>query len=146
MIAYIRLAILALACAGAFFTGSHLKQGQWDAARAAQAEVDREAQRSRDHETIRQLDTFAQKLKAEQGATVAAARDAERVRSETDRIASRARANAAEPGSATVASLAELLGEGAGLLEEGRRYLGDCRAAQDALTLAPAGEQSKGDR
>lgn len=138
MIAYARLAILALACAGSFALGTRLKQGEWDAQRATQAEIDREAQRSRDHESILQLDTFAARLTAEQTATATAARDAERVRHETDRLASRARANAAELDGETFARLAELVGEGTGLLAEGRDYLGGCRAAREALTLPPA--------
>ena len=99
-----------------------------------QSEANREAERIAARGRTKQIDSFAQKLQAEQGVAAAAARDAERVRHETDRLASRARANASEPEAATVASLAELLREGAGLLEEGRRYLGECGAAREALT------------
>ena len=146
MIAYVRIAILALACAGSFTLGDRLKQGEWDAQRADQAETDRQVQRDRDHATIRQLDTFAARLTAEQAATATAARDAERVRHETDRLASRARANASELDGETIARLAELVGEGAGLLAEGRGYFGDCRAAREALTLPPAGDGGRLDQ
>jgi len=110
-----------------------------------QSEVNREAERIAARTRTQQLDGFARRLQAEQSIAAAAARDTERVRIEADRIAAAARAGTAQPDGATVAGLVELLGEGAGLLEEGRRHLAECGAAREALSR-PTSEGGRHDR
>ena len=128
------LAGLAVAFGAGWGVASTYRDGLDAEAALTQSEANREIERTAARDRTAKLDRYTAALQAEQALVLAAAGSAQRVRDEANRIASNTGPGACQPERETIASLAQLLAEGAGLVEEGRRFLGDCRPAREALT------------
>ena len=126
------LALLAsVFCAGVY---SHYR---WAEAKAAKAALQASEQARKDERvnavsSIRKLDNFAAAQAADARRALAARSDLEQLRSSLAALASPA-APASCPVDGRLRGLADLLSEGAGLVEEGPRHVEELRAQRDAL-------------
>lgn len=129
---YLRIAVaVGLFAAGAY---SHHRWTEAKAAKAAlQAEQQaRKAERDNAVSLIRKMDSYSVTAVENQRRALAARTDLERVRNSLAVIAAPAASAACEP-DPRLAGIADLLAEGAGLVEEGARHVDDLRAKRDAL-------------
>lgn len=127
----ISAASLALFSAGAY---SHMR---WAGAKAAEAALlASEQARKVEHEnsvsTIRRMDSYSVTVAENQRRAMPARTDLASVQHSLAAIASSAPASACGP-DPRLSRVIELLGEGAGLVEEGARHADQLRAQRDAL-------------
>jgi hypothetical protein len=127
----ISAAALALFSAGAY---SHMRWAGAKAAKVAlQASEDaRKVERESAVSAIRKLDNFAAEQAANERRALAARSDLEQLRGSLAALASPA-APASCPVDGRLRGLADLLAEGAGLVEEGPRHVEELRNQRDAL-------------
>ena len=123
--------------AGAFGAGAytHKRYADGEAAKAAilASEQARKVERENAIASIRKLDNFAATQAENERRSAAVRSDLERLRNSAAAIAAAAPASACEP-DPRLAGVLELLQEGSGLVEEGRRHVDDLRAKRDALS------------
>lgn len=122
---------LALFSAGAY---SHMRWADAKAAKAAlqASEQARKDERENAVSAIRKLDNFAAAQAADQGRALAARSDLEQLRGSLAALTGPA-APASCPVDGRLRGLADLLAEGAGLVEEGPRHVEELRRQRDAL-------------
>ena len=122
---------LALFSAGGY---SHMRWADSKANKAAlnDSEQARKGEYDNAVSSIRKLDNFAAEQAASSRRALAARTDLERLRGSLAALASPAAA-ASCPTDGRLRGLADLLGEGAGLAEEGARHVEELRAQRDAL-------------
>lgn len=132
----VRLGIYAAAALTIFSAGAFTHM-RWAEAKAAKAALQASEQaRKVDHDNavslIRKMDSYSVTTVESQRRALVARSDLDRVRHSTAAIAAApaASANCADP---RLARIAELLGEGASLAEEGARHVDELRAKRDAL-------------
>ena len=129
---WIKAGICAALFAAGFYT--HLRLTEAKAAKAAlqASEQARKVEHDNALSVIRKMDSYSVTTVENRLRALAARSYLERVRGSLAAIAAPA-ASAACPTDPRLAGLADLLAEGAGLVEEGARHVDDLRAKRDAL-------------
>lgn len=129
---WLRLGICAALFMAGFYTHHRLTEAKAAKAALLASEQARKVEHDNAISVIRKMDSYSVTTVENQRRALAARSDLERVRGSLAAIAAPA-ASAACPPDPRLAGLADLLAEGAGLVEESARHLDEIRAKRDAL-------------